>query len=589
MKYVLAEISRRNISFYYCKGDNGNRAFVPYGTNGPIPLAISYLNGRFTTGVAAYKHAEEGQSEAYYNLFDLTQNKPCCGGFSGRQLVSKVITLTLDELCRDNMNASFYDRAPEITMVLLYCNDVRREEIDLVSQELEKMPFAELKVVDQALEAVKFFVKSTIDDWSAETDGMVVMSDNEDLSVKCYSLANYSLKYEHRFKGKGTDPRFEWAVNQLWHQVENQTYTAQEQAIPIIKKELVDFLASDKIEMHSLRLPDYDWQVMLSKKQYYNYSPPGGNQYITIANEVVSKANLRNETTGVVLQGYAAENKSYRSSFAADQFDPISENTESVNREIRNSILLDLMGFNEVLIVATEEVEIQWDGGSMMVGVKSLPADQPFTVQSSDSWIKTLVGLAEIGIVVERNESRIERSGTIIVSSPNKRVTKTITVKQSVEPILKVEEGKEEYVNVTDNIKEKEEKVKEPDQKDVVVDPFDNGNRKFKITSEIKSGGGFFNRTKTLTVNVEILDGKALPFDCVFTLGKGKALRLKPDEPGMFYEDCERGMRGTLTFGPYALPIPELGKTDVIYAYIWPAKNMEGNPRFRNNELIIKL
>ena len=197
MKYVLAEITRRSIGFHYFREQNGNRAFVPYGSNGPIPLAISYLNGRYSLGKAAQMAVEEGQKEAYYNLFDINRNTPCCDGLLGGQLIPKVITLLLEDLCKDKFYSSLAESAPDITLVLFYGNDVSLEEIDRVISEMRHVHLAELKVIDHSQESVKFFHKGTIDDWSGEADGMVVMSDNQDLSVKCYSLSDYKLKYEH--------------------------------------------------------------------------------------------------------------------------------------------------------------------------------------------------------------------------------------------------------------------------------------------------------------------------------------------------------------------------------------------------------
>ena len=245
MKYVLAEINRRNISFHYYNGENGNRAFVPYGSNGPIPLAISYLNNRYSIGIAAQSAVEEGQKEAYNNLFDVTRMEKCCDGLRDRQLVPKVITILLEDLCRDKFNSNLDITAPQMTLILLYGNDVGVENIECVEQELSNIPFAEIKVYDQSVEAIKFFCNSTIYDWSGETDAMVVLSDNQDLSVSCYSLTDYSLKYSHRYKEQGKDPRLEWATEKLWRDVTNHTWCTKEECLPVIRKAIERFLASN--------------------------------------------------------------------------------------------------------------------------------------------------------------------------------------------------------------------------------------------------------------------------------------------------------------------------------------------------------
>lgn len=637
MNYVLAEITRRNISLHYYREQNGNRAFVPFGANGPIPLAISYLNGRYSLGKAAQMAVEEGQKEAYYNLFDINRSTPCCEGLNGGQLIPKVITLLLDDLCKDKFYSSMAEMASDITLVLFYGNDVSFDEIDRVRSEMRYVPLADLKVIDHSQESVKFFHNGTIDDWSGETDGMVVMSDNQDLSVKCYSLADYKLKYEHRFKNKGVDPRFEWAVNLLWTMVKDQTFCSEEESLPCIKKELKNFLDSENYELHSVKLPDGKWSVMLSRRQYDTYSPPGGNQFMTIAGDVVQKAGLRNATTGIVLQGFAADNKSFRSSFVSCDFDPISNENESVIPDIYNTILSMLLGGEEVLEVDDALVMCPWDGGTKMVGVKSVPETPAFTAAVDVLWLKTLVGTNEVAIISEPNSGSGERVGVVTLTSPYKRVTKTIVVRQSgkngpppkdpievaeksvtlpwtggthnvgVETIpanypftavvneswIKVAVGSSDVTIVAEANEGTNERrgvvtltCKSVTKTIDVIQP-DNGNRKFKVTHEISTSGGLFKKTKTLKVNVEVLDDKALPFDCVFTLSKTYSIKFKPES--MHYEECEKGASGVLTFGPYELPIRALGDTKVIYAAIWPAREMPGNPLFKNNQLEIKL
>lgn len=636
MKFVLADITRRNISFHYYREQNGNRAFVPY--DGPIPLAISYVNGRYSIGHAALMAVEEGQKGAYYNLFDVNRSESCCDGLLGGQLIPKVITILLDDLCKDKFYSNLEEAASDITLGLFYGNDVSFEEIDRVCSEMRHVPLAALKVIDHSQESVKYFHSRTIDDWSGETDGMVVMSDNQDLSVKCYSLSDYKLKYEHRFKNKGVDPRFEWAAEELWHAVKSYTYCTKEQSIPCIKKDLKKFLDSEEYELLSVKLPDGKrWPVMLSRKQYDIYEPLGGNQFVTIAGDVVQKAGLRNATTGIVLQGFAADNKSFRSSFVSCDFDPISNENESVIPDIFNNILSRLLGGEEVLEVDDALVMCPWDGGTKMVSVKSVPETSAFTSAVDVSWIKTLVGSKEVAIIAEPNGGSVERVGVVTLTSPYKSVKKTIVVRQSgkdgpppkdpievaeksvtlpwtggahnvgVETIpanypftavanqswIKVTVGSSDVTIAADANEGTDERrgvvtltCKSVTKTINVIQP-DKGNRKFKVTHEISTSGGLFKKTKTLKVNVEILDDKALPFDCVFTLSKTFSIQFESES--MYYEDCEKGARGVLTFGPYDLPIRALGDTKVIYAAIWPARQMPGNPLFRNNQLEIKL
>lgn len=634
MNYVLAEITRRNISFHYYREQNGNRAFVPYGENGPVPLAISYQNGHYSLGKAAQMAVEEGQKDAYYNLFDINRSTSCCDGLLGGQLIPKVITLLLEDLCKDKFYSSLAEIASDITLVLFYGNDVSFEEIDRVRSEMRHVPLAELKVIDHSQESVKYFHKSTVDDWSGETDGMVVMSDNQDLSVKCYSLSDYSLKYAHCFKGKGVDPRFEWAVNLLWNTVKDDTYCTVENSLPVIKRVLRNFLDSDDIGLDLVKLPDgNNYQVCLTRRQYDSYSPTGGNQFITIAGDVVQKAGLRNATTGVVLQGFAADNKSFRSSFVSCDFDPISNENESISPDIYNTILSMLLGGEEVLEVDDTVVMCPWDGGTKMMGVKASPEFPAFSASADVYWINTLVGSKEVAIITEPNGGSTERVGIVTLISPYKRVTKTIVVRQAgkdgpppKDPIEVAEKSvilpwtggihnvsvettpasqpftavaNESWIKVSVGtgivtiVAESNEGTNERRgvvsltcksvTKTIDVIQPDNGKRKFNMSYTLSNE----NRKQFLTVEAEIFDGKSLPFDCVFTIASRKLLKLKQEEA--LCEKCGRTSGSVLKFGPYSLPIDEVGPSKELFAQIWPADKNKSVNLFKNNTLKIVL
>lgn len=554
MKYVLAEINRRNISFHYYNGENGNRAFVPCGSNGPIPLAISYLNNRYSIGIAAQQAVEEGQKEAYNNLFDVTRMEKCCDGLRDKQLVPKVITILLDDLCHDKFNSNLDVTAPQITLMLLYGNDVDKDEIKRVEQELSNIPFAEIKVFDQSVEAIKFFCNGTSDDWSGETDAMVVLSDNQDLSVRCYSLDDYSLKFTHRYNEQGKDPRLEMATEKLWRDVTNHTWCTKEECLPIIRKAIEGFLASSRQELTSIKLPDGECQVLMSKNTYFAYSPAGGNQFMTIAGDVVKKAGLKYETTGIILQGYAANNKFFRESFIS--FDPLSDNTEAISKEIRNCILREMLGVAEVLEIDKDRVECPCEGGTVKVDVKSSPAGVMYSAFSQDSWIELMIGTNSIGIDVKENKSLEKRIGEIAVASAYGNINKVLKVVQMGEAVSH---------GLTPNGFD------------------DGGKRKFNMSYSLSNE----KRKQFLTVEAEILDDKALPFDCMFTIDSSNFMTYKPQDS--FCEECKRGEKGVLKFGPYELPIPGLGTGKVLYAHIWPADKTVLPNVFRKNHLKIQL
>jgi hypothetical protein len=111
----------------------------------------------------------------------------------------------------------------------------------------------------------------------------------------------------------------------------------------------------------------------------------------------------------------------------------------------------------------------------------------------------------------------------------------------------------------------------------------DDGKRKFNMSYSLTNE----KRKQFLAVDVEVLDDKALPFDCMFTIDTKNFMSYKPDES--FCEECKRGQKGILKFGPYELPIPKIGSGKVLYAHIWPAdKNIMPNV-FRKNHIKIQL
>ena len=324
MKYVLADITRRKIGLFYYK-ENGDRAFEPF--NSPIPLAISYSNGRFEIGQAALNAIQEGVAEAYADLFDIQGQNLKCNDIKSNQFIPEIVRLLLEELFDQKFYVRFRNLVNQVSLVLLFGNDVNEEERRMVYEGLKIDGFGELRMLVQALESVKYFQSSPRYNWSRETDAMVVLSDNVDLSVKCFSLSDYHLTFERRYKGKGRDPRFEWAVRKLWESVKSKDYFEEKECIPHIEKELYAFLASGKPELTILPMPNgKECSVLLNRGVYNVYSPPDANLFASLISDIVNEVGLKYETTGIVLQGYAAENKFFHESF--NQFDPISDETE---------------------------------------------------------------------------------------------------------------------------------------------------------------------------------------------------------------------------------------------------------------------
>ena len=557
MKYVLAEISRRNISLHYCDGENGNRTFEVFGS-GSIPLALAYQNEHFVIGQTAKQAVDSQQANAFYNLFDYLNKGVYCSDVPSRSFIPKVISVLLDELCRERFYDNFRNLSKRITLVLLFRNDVPSNDIHPIVQDMEAMPFAELKAYDQSLESVKYFRSGSIYDWSGESNAMVVMSDNEDFSVKCYSLTDNRLQYEYLYKGQGSDPRLDFAAEKIWNDIRMDVcFTKKENALPIIKNAINEFLASKKLVLRYVKLPDDgELPVLLTRNSYYSYSPSSGNQFMTIANDVIRKAGLDNDTTGVVLQGYAADNEFFRESFKNLMLDPLSDENDAACKGIRDNLLREMMGLKESIELDSVSVECPCEGGTIKVGVTASPAGVMYKAFTEENWIELMLGTNSIGIDVRKNETREKRNGEIIVTSAYGSISKVLKVTQFGEAIL-------------------------PDLPQ--DDPTDDGKRKFNMSYSLSNE----KRKQFLTVEVEVLDDKALPFDCMFTIDNKNFMSYKPDES--FCEECKKGQKGILKFGPYELPIPKIGSGKVLYAHIWPAdKNIMPNV-FRKNHIKIQL
>jgi hypothetical protein len=523
---------------------------------------------------------ENGVQEAYVNLFDLIGQPVKCNDIESKQFIPEIVRVLLDELFDQKFYVKFRNRVEQVSLLLLFGNDVGPEERKIVYEGLRIDGFAELRSLVQAVEAVKYFQSSPRYNWSRETDAMVVLSDNLDLSIKCFALSDYHLTFERHFKGKGRDPRFEWAVRKLWKDVQSETFCEEKECVSSIEKQLYAFLTSGRSELTSLKLPDgIDYQVFLNRERYNVYAPPDATQFASLISDVVSEVGLKYETTGIVLQGFAAANKFFRESF--NQFDPVSDETPEFRNGIRNYILKQFLG--GVPVVCTEHSTgvgmrgiVTSEGGSKVNergvcwSLNHEPTINDSHVQcelEGDSFSMNLIGLSEGKVYYVR---------AYAVNSLGVGYGNEIEITLS-EDGSNPEEGfigiPEAPIGVSPL----------PPEKDSPLDPNDNGNRKFKVTHVI----GGRRKRQTLTVKVEILDDKALPFDCVFTLSKTYPIMFKPES--MYYEECESGAKGELVFGPYTLPISALGNTDVIYAGIWPAREIPGNPVFKNNKLEIKL
>ena len=567
MKYVLADITRRKIGLFYYK-ENGDRAFEPF--NSPIPLAISYSNGRFEIGQAALNAIQEGVAEAYADLFDIQGQNLKCNDIKSNQFIPEIVRLLLEELFDQKFYVRFRNLVNQVSLMLLFGNDVNEEERRMVYEGLKIDGFGELRMLVQALESVKYFQSSPRYNWSRETDAMVVLSDNVDLSVKCFSLSDYHLTFERRYKGKGRDPRFEWAVRKLWESVKSKDYFEEKECIPHIEKELYAFLASGKPELTILPMPNgKECSVLLNRGVYNVYSPPDANLFASLISDIVNEVGLKYETTGIVLQGYAAENKFFRESF--NQFDPISDETEEFRDGIRNFILKQFLG--GVPVVNTEELSgtevkgiVKSDGGSKVTergicwsGSHRNPtiADSHIQCDSGDdSFSMNLIGLS---------------------------LGKTYYVRAYAVNNLGVGYGNEVEITLTMNATRNQENSLEKSMEKEIIDPDDDGKRKFNMSYTLSNE----KRKQLLTIEAEILDNKALPFDCMFTIDSSNFMTYKPQDS--FCEECKRGQKGILKFGPYELPIPGLGIEKVLYAHIWPVdKNISPNV-FKKNHLKIKL
>ena len=568
MNYVLADITRRKIGLYYYQ-ENGNRVFESF--NDPIPLAIAFTNGRFEIGQTAVNAARNGVQEAYTDLFDLQGQNVKCNDIESKQFIPEIVRILLEDLFDQKYYAKFRNMVDQVSLLLLFGNDVDAEGRKMVYEGLTIDGFAELRTLVQAVEAVKYFQSSPRYNWSRETDAMVVLSDNVDLSIKCFSLSDYHLTFERRYKGRGRDPRFEWATRKLWKDVQSYTYCNEKECIPVIEKALGDFLNSKRSELNSIRLPDgNDYTVFLTRTSYNVYSPPDANVFASLISDVVREVGLKYETTGIVLQGYAAENKFFRESF--NQFDPVSDETEEFRGSIRNFVLKQLLG--GVPIVNTEEGSgigvrgvVTSDGGSKVTergicwsGSHRDPTINDSHIQSDtegDAFSMNLMGL-----------------------SPGK----TYYVRAYAVNSVGVGYGNEVEITLSLGGETPPEIIREPEKPEVKTEVEDTDpRRKFIMNYALGKEG----KAQTLTVTVEMDGGKALPFDCVFTIANKKLLKLKREES--FCEECDRSAGTVLEFGPYTLPIAELGASRELYAQIWPAAKDKSVNLFKNNSLKIQL
>ena len=560
MKYVLVEVYRRSIGlFYYDDEKKGTGAFEV--VNGSVPLAIAYINGRFEVGQTALIAVKNGQAEAYDNLFGLMDKDVSCGGESSIQLIPTVIRQSLEDYFTSKRGGSYRDFLDDITLVLLYGNDVMEKECEKVTDAFKKDGFASVKPMSQSVEAIKCFRMSPKHNWSRENDAMVVRSDGVDLSIKCFSLSDYHLTFEHFYKNKGSDPRFDWALNKLWNDVSAKTYLNKDEASPAIAEILESFIASSRLELTEIRLSDGVYAVYLTKKQYETYTPPNATTFVSLISDIVKDTGQKYETTGIVLQGKTANNGFFHKSF--ELFDPISDETDEFRCEIRDYVLKQLLGVKPTIVVPIVsivsfdgtkfKVNVGFDGGAAVTNRGVCWSQHHNPTEAADSFISK--GLGQGDFEVDLSELQSGKTFYARAFATNSVGT-----------------GYSEEVTFTTGI-----------DSGFADDPNDDGRRKFAMDFSVGRQG----LTKTLTVNVEILDGKRLPFDCMFTIDSEDYKSYRPEES--FCEKCERGKSGVLEFGPYELPLEKVGASDMLYAHIWPADKEKSPNIFRKNHLKIKL
>ena len=561
MKFVLVEIYRRSISlFYYDDEKKGTRAFETI--NGSVPLAIAYINGRYEIGQTALIAVKNGQVGAYDNLFSLMDKDDIsCGDVNSSQFIPKLIRKSLDDYFILKNGSSYRDDAENITLVLLFGNDVMSKESDVLAEAFKDDGFASVKSMSQSVESVKCFRMSPKYNWSRETDAMVVRSDGIDLSIKSFSLSDYHLISEHLYKDKGSDPRFEWALNDLYNKIVNLTYCSPNEVRTSIAEALEKFIASNQLELREIKLPDCNtYSVYLHKDTYNRYSPPNATKFLSLISDIVKDTGQKYETTGIVLQGKTANNRFFHESF--NFFDPISDETDEFRGEIRSQILKELLGVKPAIVEPIVSI-ISYDGTKFNINVKH-DGGAPVTDRGicwsthhnptlSDSYISNGLGLGDFSADL----SEIQKGKSFYA-----RAFATNSVGTGFSDEILFTTGTD--TGFTD-------------------DPNDDGRRKFAMSFEVGRQG----LTKTLTVKAEILDGKRLPFDCMFTIDADNFLSYKPDQS--FCEKCERGKSGILEFGPYELPLEEIGASDMLYAHIWPADKEKSPNIFKKNHLKIKL
>ena len=551
MKYALVELYRREIGLYFYDDNNGIRAFETI--NSSIPLAIAYNGRELEYGQPALDAVQQGRQQAYSDLFDLMDAGVKCNNLPSRMFVVALVRDAVGDLATKRMF-----NIKDMTLVLLCGNDVLANEVQRIANALQGDGYAEVKTMFQSVESVKYL--RHVDNWSREIDAMVVRSDNKDLSVKCFSLSDFGVKYEHIFKGRGKDPRFEWASEDLWNTLRSQTWTNEDEALPIISAALEAFLKSNQFELTSIRLPDGNYPVYLSKQAFETYSPPDANQFVSMISDIVQQVGLQYETTGIALQGRAANNRFFRNSFSL--FDPISNETDEDCEKIRSQVLKQLLGIGGPAVVNIPKVSI----------VDINDSGFYFNVEDSGGAIVT-----ERGVCWSLSHNPTTADLTCAYGQGTGRFFAEMD---------KLSEGQVYYVRAyaknEAGVGYSEEKTF-PSEAEVSDDPNDDGKRKFRMEYSIDRQG--INRTVTITA--EILDKKKLPCDSIFTLATSELPKYNPEKS--FCVECKRGKGPKLEFGPYELSELGLNAATELHTRLWPA-NPEISPNyFKNTHLKIKL
>lgn len=216
MKYhLIIEISRKQISFSYCKDSDGTPRMRSFGGEWPAPLAIYCHSSELEIGEAALRAANSGVEGAYKDIFEVSKNEGYFE-FNGHrrplnQLILAACEHQFSKFFRDELvqtAGTLENNTATLPVSFIFGVDLKDNEIEYVMNLFMQKGYSSVSKIDYN----EYIIQSLKSDISTK-EITVISTDGNDLFLRYY---NDSEAYPTvQIPGFGKDRRLQRAIEEI--------------------------------------------------------------------------------------------------------------------------------------------------------------------------------------------------------------------------------------------------------------------------------------------------------------------------------------------------------------------------------------